>query len=192
MARGRRGNQGLLRIIGGEWRGRKFRFEAEPGLRPTPDRVRETLFNWLAPRIHGSRCLDLFTGSGALGLEALSRGAAECVFVDSSAAAIRTLQSHLERLQCEYASLHCADAATWLQRSDPGIFDIVFLDPPFGQELLGPSCRMLESGGWLAPGAAIYLESAARDTETDLPPGWDLHREKLAGEVRYRLFVRPE
>jgi 16S rRNA (guanine966-N2)-methyltransferase len=156
--------------------------------------VRETLFNWLAPEIQGSHCLDLFAGSGALGLEALSRGAADCVFVDSHAAAIRGLQTHLDTLGCERAQLHCSDAIDWIQAGPGGIapFDIVFLDPPFEQGLLTPACQALESGNWLTPGAAIYLESGARETDAEVPGSWRLHREKKAGEVRYRLFVRPD
>lgn len=194
MAPGRQGNTGQLRIIGGSWRGRKLRFAAAPGLRPTPDRVRETLFNWLAADIHGSRCLDLFTGSGALGLEALSRGAASCSFIDSHGETIRCLQSRLQELDCDRATLRCSDALGWLQAGPDASapFDIVFLDPPFGEGLLAPASEILETCHWLAPGAAIYVESAAREADSALPANWRLHREKQAGEVRYRLFVRPD
>src|SRR5690349_6524231 len=117
---------GVLRIIGGQWRGRKLHFPALPGLRPSPDRVRETLFNWLAPTLAGSRCLDLFAGSGALGLEALSRGAQQCWFVDSANAACRRIQEHLTLLQCVDACVFNAEASQWLQRRpQDSAFDVV-------------------------------------------------------------------
>jgi 16S rRNA (guanine966-N2)-methyltransferase len=181
------GNQ--LRIIGGRWRGRRLRFPDIEGLRPTPDRVRETLFNWLAPLIEGARCLDLFAGSGALGIEALSRGAAEVVFVERQPLAVRQLRQNLAQLGQASAQVIQADALVWLGgQSRP--FDVVFLDPPFDANRLVPVCAALERGGWLADGARIYLE-AARDVRTlELPENWQLTREKTAGQVSYRLAVR--
>jgi 16S rRNA (guanine966-N2)-methyltransferase len=183
---------GQLRIIGGSWRGRRLLFPASPGLRPTPDRVRETLFNWLAPVIRGARCLDLFSGSGALGLEALSRGADYCIFIDSVKANTLSLEQHLRTLDCEAGQTHCGDTLRWLTENPALPADIVFLDPPFGQSLLNPTCALLETAGWLAPGAHIYLESGRREPVPEVPGDWQLKREKQAGEVRYQLFVRPE
>lgn len=178
-----------LRVIGGQWRSRQFEFPDLPGLRPTPDRIRETLFNWLAPILPGARCLDLFAGSGALGIEALSRSAAEVVFVERHPLAIRALQDNLNRLKARNAQIEQADALTWL--STPGKpFDIVLLDPPFGEGWLEPACTRLEQGGWLADMAWIYLEAEAGLPPPLLPVGWTWHREKTAGTVAYRLARR--
>jgi 16S rRNA (guanine966-N2)-methyltransferase len=177
-----------LRIIGGRWRGRKLAFAPVPGLRPTPDRVRETLFNWLQPVIQGACCLDLFAGSGALGIEAVSRGAAHCTLVEQDAQVVAVLREQLERLDALEIELLRAQALDWLHGpAQP--FDIVFLDPPFQSGLLQPAMELLETRGWLAPQAWIYLESAP-DTQPVLPPGWSWHREKRAGGVSYRLARR--
>jgi 16S rRNA (guanine966-N2)-methyltransferase len=183
----RRSNQ--LRIIGGAWRGRHINFPAIEGLRPTPDRVRETLFNWLAPYIEGAHCLDLFAGSGALGLEALSRGAAESIFVDKHPAVIRQLDENLTRLDIVHAYTVQADTMSWLAKSSRP-FDVVFLDPPFGQGLISPICLALEERGWLASPAWIYLETEQSFTDLKLPTAWHISREKAAGRVTYRLAVR--
>ena len=178
-----------VRIIGGQWRGRRLEFPDLPGLRPTPDRVRETLFNWLAPVLPGARCLDLFAGSGALGIEALSRGAAEGVFIERQLRAARALREHLGRLNAANARVETADVFDRLRQ--PGTpFEIVFLDPPFGQGLLEPTCAALETGGWLAATAWIYLEAEAELPLPTLPVHWALHREKTAGAVAYRLARR--
>lgn len=191
MAKQRPGNSGQLRIIGGRWRGRKLRFPAAPGLRPTPDRVRETLFNWLGGQLPGARCIDLFAGSGALGLEALSRGAGHCCFVDNNGPGLDVIGQHLALLECGDGQCRRADAMSLLaggNRDTP--YDIAFLDPPFDAGLLAPACEVLNSHGWLADDAMVYVESSVRDPEFVAPPGWNLHRDKRAGEVRYRLFVR--
>jgi 16S rRNA (guanine966-N2)-methyltransferase len=187
---------GELRIIGGQWRGRKLRFPALPGLRPSPDRVRETLFNWLMPELSGARCLDLFAGSGALGLEALSRGAADCWFIDNSSPASRQIQAHLTTLQCSAGHVITHDARAWLATKSTTTsaatppFHIVFLDPPFRQGWLNECCALLERGGWLTDHALIYIECGA-DEQPPLPPSnWLLHRDKRAGQVAYRLFRR--
>ncbi len=152
------------------------------GLRPTPDRVRETLFNWLAPVLPGARCLDLFAGSGALGIEALSRGAAEVVFVERQPLAVRALRENLARLKAENAQVDLAEALAWLRQ--PGRpFEIALLDPPFGQGLLEPACAALEAGGWLAETAWIYLEAEADQPAPPLPAHWTPYREKTAGAV---------
>ena len=147
-----------LRIIGGSHRGRKLKFADVPGLRPTPDRVRETLFNWLAPLIPGARCLDLFAGSGALGFEAMSRGAREVVFVDSHSLAVKALRENIALLGDGSAEVIQSGALEWLSRQPAEPFDVVFLDPPFRQDLLEPCCQRLDEAGWLASPAAIYLE----------------------------------
>jgi 16S rRNA (guanine966-N2)-methyltransferase len=184
-----------LRIIGGEWRGRKLRFPAGTSIRPTPDRVRETLFNWLSGRIAGVRALDLFAGSGALGLEALSRGAAAATFVDSDARAGAALRERLDAWGARDARVVRADALAWLAggpdadtRTTP--YALVFLDPPFAAGLLAAACQRLESGGWLAQQAWIYLEAPAREALPDLPSGWEVVRTGAAGEVGYHLLRR--
>ena len=180
--------QSTLRIIGGQWRGRKLAFTPAEGLRPTTDRVRETLFNWLAPLIHEARCLDLFAGSGALGLEALSRGAACCDFVDTSAEALRQIQRHLEALQATgRGRCHGIPALRYLQK-EHAIYDIVFIDPPFGRGMVDPACALLAERGWVSAGGMIYVETAAREP-LRVPGQWQPHREKVAGEVAYRLFT---
>jgi 16S rRNA (guanine966-N2)-methyltransferase len=178
-----------LRIIGGEWRSRRIRFPGLKGLRPTPDRVRETLFNWLAPDLAGSRCLDLFAGSGALGLEALSRGAASVTFVEREREAADRLRETATQLAPKRATVLHADAIAWLGGpSQP--FDIVFVDPPFDSALVPVALRALESGGWLLPAARIYLEGPAKAGPPDLPGGWILHRSGRAGAVGYHLARR--
>ena len=184
---GERANR--IRVIAGQWRSQRLRFPDVPGLRPTPDRVRETLFNWLAPVLPGARCLDLFAGSGALGIEALSRGAAEVVFVDRHSAAVGALRENLARLNARGARIEKVEALAWLRQ--PGTpFEIVLLDPPFGQNLLEPVCATLERGGWLAPTAWIYLEAETEPRPLSLPTNWNPYREKIAGAVTYRLARR--
>jgi len=177
-----------LRIIGGRWRGRKLAFAPVPGLRPTPDRVRETLFNWLMPVLPGARCLDLFAGSGALGIEAVSRGAAHCTLVERDPRAAAVLRAQLARLGSHAIEVVQADAGDWL-RGAAVPCDIVFLDPPFSSGLLQPCLDLLERRGWLAPQAWIYLESGC-DVRPVLPEHWVWHREKQAGQVCYRLARR--
>jgi 16S rRNA (guanine966-N2)-methyltransferase len=178
-----------VRIIGGRWRGIPLSFPALPALRPTPDRVRETLFNWLQPVIVEARCLDLFAGSGALGIEALSRGAAEVEFVDRDPLIGRYLRSVLTRLGMPQPSVSTAEALQFLS-APPRPFQIVFLDPPYAAGLLEPVCARLEQG-WLAPGAYIYLECPAESGLPTLPPSWVVHRAKRAGQVGYHLLRNP-
>jgi 16S rRNA (guanine966-N2)-methyltransferase len=183
------GRQGRLRIIGGEWRGRKLAFKPAPGLRPTPDRVRETLFNWLSPSVHGAVCADLFAGSGALGLEALSRGASHCDFVDRAARTLRQIGDHLAALGAlDRGACHAMCADRFLRETRRS-YDIVFIDPPFGSGLLGPACALLGGGQRLGNGALVYVETAAAERLPALPADWMKHREKFAGGVCYRLFV---
>ncbi|MFN7272421.1 MAG: 16S rRNA (guanine(966)-N(2))-methyltransferase RsmD [Gammaproteobacteria bacterium] len=201
-----------LRIIAGQWRGRRWRFPVGPDIRPTPDRVRETLFNWLAPHIRGARVLDLFAGSGALGLESLSRGAAHATFVDADPRAVDALRERCTEWSgasreagtpVGSAEFHRADALAFLAgpagRSSSGPaavpFDVVFLDPPFGAGLWGKTASRLESGGWLAPQAFVYLEAPAGALPPGLPATLRPWRDGKAGEVGYHLLrrdARPE
>jgi 16S rRNA (guanine966-N2)-methyltransferase len=179
---------GRIRIIGGHLRNSRLNVPDLPGLRPTPERVRETLFNWLAPAIAGVRALDLCAGTGALGIEALSRGAAAVQFVEPGAAAADALRINLTRLKTLGGDVACTDALRFLQRP-PQSFGLVFLDPPFALQLWTSLAQQLEQGGWLAASALVYVESP-RDLTPELPPNWMLHREGQAGEVRYALYRR--
>ena len=183
----RGGNQ--VRIIGGEHRGRKLPFPDLPGLRPSGDRVRETLFNWLQPVIINARCLDLFAGSGALGLEAASRGAREVVMLDQAAQVVRQLEANRDLLGLTQVQIIKADALRWLEQY-PRPFDVVFVDPPFAANLLSEVCAKLEDRGWLASDAFIYLEEDADRDFPDLPENWRLYRQQQAGQVRFGLARR--
>lgn len=179
-----------LRIIAGEWRGRKLTFADVEGLRPTPDRVRETLFNWLAPMIAGARCLDPFAGSGALGFEALSRGAAEVVMLDQHPKVLEQLQANLSLLDsASRATLQQADALHYLQQVPDKPYDVVFLDPPYRKDLLVPCCALLDAQAWLADGARVYLEIEREHELPALPDKWELVKGKKAGQVAYHLAI---
>jgi 16S rRNA (guanine966-N2)-methyltransferase len=175
-----------LRIIGGRWRSRTLSFPAVEGLRPTGDRIRETLFNWLAPILPDSRCLDLFAGSGILAFEALSRGAAHCSLVELNPAAVRQLRENANHLQAENAVIHQTSALEFLARPTTEAFDVVFIDPPFAANLWQPVMALLD-GGLLQDDALIYVEAPV-DQSMDLPPTLQIHREKRAGQVCYRLY----
>jgi len=177
-----------LRIIGGQWRGRKLEFPAVDAIRPTPDRVRETVFNWLQNSVVGARCLDLFAGSGALGIEALSRGASHAVFVDREPRIGQYLRATLKQLNAN-GDVHTADSLRWLTSSSQP-FDLVFLDPPFGADVLPDACQRLEEGGWLAPDALVYIECASSGGAPALPASWVLIKSKTAGQVGYHLARR--
>lgn len=179
---------GQLRIIGGQWRHRKVSFPAVEGLRPTPDRIRETLFNWLQPYIEGARCLDLFTGSGVLGLEALSRGASSIVMVDQNSRLLSHIRGELDNLGAApaQARLVHSDALSFL-RGPAQPFDIVFVDPPFSSDLVDSCCRLLDEGAWLSPQARIYVETAKTPAPPALPTGWRALKHKRAGRVDFYL-----
>jgi 16S rRNA (guanine966-N2)-methyltransferase len=181
------GGRNSVRIIGGGWRGRRVNFPDIPGLRPTPDRVRETLFNWLQHAVAGARCLDLFAGSGALGLEALSRGAREVVFVEQAVAASRVLQEQLIRFGADRKGRVVEMGAARYLRAAAQPFDIVFLDPPFGRDALAEYVPMLDSANWLNVGGLVYLENEKTAGAPELPPHWELLKSKSAGEVGYHL-----
>jgi 16S rRNA (guanine966-N2)-methyltransferase len=181
---------GAVRIIGGEWRGTRLPVPDLPGLRPSGDRGRETLFNWLQMHIRGSRCADLFAGSGVLGLEAASRGAAEVVLVEKATPAARLIAESLIRLQAEQVELVQADAMDWLRSRQAESLDIVFIDPPFGSGLEGQSLELLAAGNCVAANGFVYIESA-RETPATVPgPGWKIMKEKTLGEVRMMLLKK--
>jgi len=195
-----------LRIIAGQWRSRRLSFPDVEGLRPTPDRIRETLFNWLQDSIVRADCLDLFAGSGACGMEALSRGARHVSFVDSSAVATRAVRSNLELLKAQDYQVYCESALDWLRRMTPvdgqqeaasagknrRLFDVVFLDPPFASDLLVRSVESLELSGLLKPGCLVYLESALPVAASVLPASWQQLKARKAGAVHFYLYRRGE
>ena len=159
-----------------------------PGLRPTSERIRETLFNWLAPVTEGSACLDLFAGTGALGLEALSRGAATVDFVEASPKAAAAIGESLVALDAAGGNVIEADALAWIDRPATRQYDVVFLDPPFAADMGADLCRLLAERGWLASGAKVYLEQARSQAIPELPEGWALLRERKTANVRYSLI----
>ena len=210
-----RAKPGRCRIIAGDWRGRIISFDDAEGLRPTTDRIRETVFNWLSPYIAGSHCLDCFAGSGVLGLEALSRGAADVVFIENNRQSFENLKRNLDMLKqggdggaADRARLYHEDAISFLQSisrasatdliskpltderfdSDMARFDLVFLDPPFHKNLLSRSCSLLDSSGCLDADAIIYVEHAI-DEAVEMPANWDCVKQKVAGQVAYKLYI---
>jgi 16S rRNA (guanine966-N2)-methyltransferase len=187
-ARPKASESGELRIIGGEWRSRRLQFPAVDGVRPTPSRVRETLFNWLAPALPGSHCLDLFAGSGALGLEALSRGAGSTWFVDQSRRLCDALQSNLNQLDCGHSNVSCSDVTEFLRSRPARPADIVFMDPPFRQGWPERLVPLIEQNGWISRGGWIYLEHERELASMPVPAHWQEHRQKQAGQVCYRLY----
>lgn len=184
-----------LRIIGGQWRGRKLQFPDVPGLRPTADRVRETLFNWLQGWVLEEDCLDLFAGSGACGLEALSRGARSAVFVDASREAGASIRAHLSLLAAQNADVVTTTAQQWLQSAAADVrlnarFGLVFLDPPFAADALTDTVQQLEASGILKPRAQIYLESGQDLAALPVPATWTARKNLRAGAVHYGLYER--
>ena len=177
-----------IRIIAGQWRGRKIPVAEIEGLRPTGDRIRETLFNWLDAEIDGARCLDLFAGSGVLGLEALSRGAGQVVALDSSRVAVNALNEAAKLLDTSALQVMQMDAIQWLKSKPAGSFDLVFIDPPFQAGLLDESLALLAASNSLAAGALIYIERDRNDDPPQLPAGWQVHKDKVAGSVSYALY----
>ncbi len=184
-------NANQVRIIGGRHRGRRLHFSPGRGLRPTPDRVRETLFNWLQGETRGARCLDLFAGSGALGLEALSRGAGCLCAVEQNRTVAQRLRDNIALLtEDAVAEVRQTDALRLLRTAPDMPFDIVFVDPPFADGLLPTVCRLLEENDWLAATAWIYLEQDASRDWPPMPNGWVVHREGGAGQSAQRLLRR--
>lgn len=182
------GGNGELRIIGGDWRSRKLRFPDVGGVRPSPARIRETLFNWLNYHVAGSDCLDLFAGSGALGLEALSRGAIQTTLVDHTPALAKALRDNLRLLKSDKGAVICQDVEQFLSHRQQPPFDIVFMDPPFRQGWLDKLFPLLASEQWLKPGGWIYVEHESELRTPPTPQNWELHRQKIAGQVSYSLY----
>ncbi len=175
-----------VRIIGGQWRGRKLPVADIDGLRPTGDRIRETLFNWLAPYIHGAHCLDLYSGTGALGFEALSRGAASAQFIEWNQSVCRQIEANIRLLGADNARLACNDALRWLAaQPSPLNTDLIFIDPPFALDLWDKTVQALADQ--LKPDTLVYIE-APRNQTYSVPVNWQCLREKQAGQVDYRLF----
>ncbi len=189
MKKPNRAAAGQIRIIGGQWRGRKLPVPDSPGLRPTTDRVRETLFNWLAPSMVDARCLDCFAGSGALGIEALSRYAASATLLEMDRSVAQQLQQNLVTLKAAHARVVNTNSLAFLAQAGTP-HDVVFVDPPFRKGLLEETLMLLENNGWLANDALIYVESEVENGLPPVPAHWDLHREKVAGQVAYRLYHR--
>ena len=185
------GSAGQIRIIGGQWRGRKLPVPDSAGLRPTTDRVRETLFNWLAPVLPQARCLDCFAGSGALGLEALSRHAASVTLLELERPVAQQLEKNVQTLRASAAKVVNANTLSWLAAAGEP-YDVVFVDPPFRKGLLAQTLHLLEQNHWLAEEAMIYVESEVEHGAPPVPASWSLHREKIAGQVAYRLYHRQQ
>jgi 16S rRNA (guanine966-N2)-methyltransferase len=180
---------GQVRIISGCWRGRKLPVLNKPGLRPTPDRLRETLFNWLATPVINSCCLDLFAGSGALGIEAVSRGAQQAWLIEKEREVAQNLVRQVTRLATSHITVIQTDVLKFLKRPIQS-FDLVFLDPPFGYQLVSPCCYLLEAGAWLKPGGYIYFEIESQLAEPFLPTRWQIVRRQKAGNVAGFLVKR--
>ena len=177
-----------VRIVGGRWKRSKLPVAERPGLRPTPDRVRETLFNWLGQDLTGWRCLDAFAGSGALGFEAASRGAAEVLLLEQDAGLVRSLQASRLRLQAGNLRIERADAVAWMARAPAGVFELVLLDPPFDADL---AQRVLPLAARLAAQhGLIYLEARQPLAAEGVPAGWAVHRQGRAGAVHFHLLQR--
>ena len=181
---------GTVRIIGGKWRGTRLPVPDLPGLRPSGDRGRETLFNWLQANIHGAYCVDLFAGSGVLGIEAASRGAADVTLIEKSRVAATTIRETVKRLDSDRVRVVQADAIEWLAGCEPQSLDIVFIDPPFSSGLEGRSLELLATGDSVRKGGCVYLETAREISPPAPPPGWEITREKLLGEVRMQLLKK--
>jgi 16S rRNA (guanine966-N2)-methyltransferase len=182
---------GKVRIISGQWRRRRLAVPEVDGLRPTPDRVRETLFNWLSGALEGARCLDLFAGSGALDFEAASRGARQVLLVEKDQRAVACLRKTATELGATQVEILHADVHHWMA-GDATPYDIVFLDPPYGSANLGDLCARLEESGWLHPETLVYLETRASEESIELPDGWKFLRRQKAGQVRYHLAANAD
>jgi len=182
-----------IRIIAGQWRGRRLPVLNYSGLRPTTDRVRETLFNWLMHDISGSKCLDVFAGTGVLGLECLSRGAEFVQFIESNKQALNSIQNSIEILNSEKKSdtlFINADANLILEKSSTTTFDIVFLDPPFNEDLIELSASLLEENSWLSDQAIIYIECDIKRSDIKLPSNWMRFKSDKVGQSAYSLYKR--
>lgn len=188
MRRAAKSATSQLRIIGGQWRGQKLAFPDRPGLRPTGDRVRETLFNWVGHTLPGAKCLDLFAGSGALGIEALSRGAAHCDFIDTDREAVAYIDRHLERLDAQHVgATRCHTASEFLGAAH-SVWDVVFVDPPFDARVGEATLTLLLTGGHITLDSWVYFETSRSNPEAVPETHYEIFREKTAGDVRYQLL----
>lgn len=185
-----KGRSGQVRIIGGQWRSRKLPVNDVEGLRPTTDRVKETVFNWLSPFVDNANCLDLFSGSGGLSFEALSRYANSALLLEKDRGAANQLQQNLRTLKCENAVVKNTDSLKYLSKSANQTFDLVFIDPPFRKNLLEKSCQLLEQHNWLSEKAVIYIEMESELVGVSLPSNWQCLKEKNAGQVIFSLWQR--
>jgi len=189
MAAGK-GGSGQVRIIGGQWRSRKLPVNDVEGLRPTTDRVKETVFNWLAPYISDSACLDLFSGSGGLSFEALSRYAKSALLLEKDRGAATQLTKNLITLKCDNGVVKNIDSLKFLAQDSKQKFDVIFIDPPFRKNLLQQSCQLLEDNDWLTDNAVIYIEMESELAGVELPKNWQCLKEKNAGQVTFSLWQR--
>lgn len=177
---------GSIRIIAGKHRGRKLPVLMAEGLRPTTDRVKETVFNWLMPYMHKANCLDCFAGAGSLGFEALSRGAEKVTLIELNKVAAKQLQANKLLLSADNLTIKQNNALSWLSNKPEQTFDIVFIDPPFRQNLVSQTAKLLTQG-WLSKQALVYIEMETEETPS-LPDNWQLIKEKTAGQVAYHLY----
>jgi len=182
---------GFVRLISGRWKGRRLPVLDAAGLRPTSDRVKETLFNWLMQDVAGAKVLDCFAGSGSLGLEALSRYAESVLMLEKAPKAAALLLKHLQSLQAEQGQVKQTDTLQWLAKPASEQFDLLFIDPPFRQNLAIPCCQLLANQGWLKTNALVYLETEKELALEQMPAGWQLLKEKVAGQLAYRLWQTP-
>ena len=184
-----KGGSGQIRIIAGDWRGRKLPVAELPGLRPTSDRVRETVFNWLAPYIPGARVLDCFSGTGALSLEALSRGAKEAVMLEMATPAVKMLKSNLTLLKADNGQVHGTNTLQFLSKPCTEPFDVIFLDPPFRQDMLEETCRLLQENGYVHNQSILYIEVEKELDPLPVPEQWQRLKNKQAGQVSFNLLA---
>ena len=182
---------GRLRIVAGKWRSRLLRVADIPDLRPTSERIRETVFNWLGGSVRNARCLDLYAGTGALGFEALSRGAAYVDFVESSGVAVGALETARSELDAENSRVHRRDAVDFLRASAGAQYDIVFLDPPYASDAIAKLCRLLAEEERVAAAALVYYEQPKARQDIEFPPAWRVTHDKTAGQVRFGLVQAP-
>lgn len=183
---------GFIRLISGKWRGKKLPVKNKEGLRPTTDRTKETLFNWLMHDVRDANCLDCFSGSGSLAFEALSRFAKSALLLERDKQVAQQLKENLKALKVDNASVIETDAINYLQQTATQQFDIVFIDPPFHKGLVSPCCSALEKNGYLSAQALIYIEMEGRSADFELPINWQLLKEKNTDQVTYQLYLRGE
>ena len=181
-------DKGRVRIIAGKWRSRRLPVPEFPGLRPSSDRCRETLFNWLQPFVPGARCADLFAGTGALGFEAASRGADRVTMIENNAAVMNYIRSSIELLGATQVESYLANALTWLESQSSGSYDLIFVDPPFKENLHDETVQKIFETGCLTSSGLVYIETSALQSAPGLPSGWSVWREKIIGDVRLQVF----